>query len=610
MPDARLENRTRLSPRGWRASLRGILTTLGFGLRADPTLFVFLFSVDTISALLGLVATYATKLLVDAATTGDTSNVLLAAAAIHGALAIQGLCGHQYVNTTVKLEEKTQLLLDQRLMAVVGGVPGIEHLERPEYVDELALLRDSRQLLGQVANALVLNLRITIQLIGGTLLLASLHPVLSLLPIFAVPSLIVGRRTADRIGRVQQSNVGRDRIVRALFECATKARSGKELRLFGLTGELIERSRCLSTQSTHEYDRAEGLAVRLGLLGAFSFAAGQIGAVGIVLARAFAGQATPGDVVLALTLTSQVNTQLAAAVRMANYLHRAAAATTRYLWLDDYATAAIAGLGTHGPPPERLKHGLTLREVSFSYPGTDKRVLDGVTAELPAGSVIAIVGENGAGKTTLVKLLCRFYEPESGLIKVDGKDLSSLDLTAWRQRISVALQDFQQFEFLVRESVGVGDLPLIEDSGAVGDALERAGSENLSRSLPMGLETQLGKSWPGGIEPSGGQWQRLALGRAFMRRQPLLVVFDEPTAAIDAPTEHSLFERFAAAARSPARAGAVTLIVSHRFSTVRMADLILVMDRGKILEQGSHAELMKLGGLYASMYGLQARAYR
>jgi ATP-binding cassette subfamily B protein len=210
----------------------------------------------------------------------------------------------------------------------------------------------------------------------------------------------------------------------------------------------------------------------------------------------------------------------------------------------------------------------------------------------------------------MVKLLGRFYEPSGGRIEVDGVALQRIDPDAWRARTSAAFQDFRQFEFLVRETVGVGSLAHVSDGGAVRRAVERASAEDVVAALPAALETQLGKTWEGGVELSGGQWQKLALGRAFMREEPLLVAFDEPTAAIDAQTEHALFERFAAAARSGASRGTVTLIVSHRFSTVRMADLILVLEGGRIVEQGSHEELMRLKGTYAELYELQARAYR
>jgi ATP-binding cassette subfamily B protein len=223
--------------------------------------------------------------------------------------------------------------------------------------------------------------------------------------------------------------------------------------------------------------------------------------------------------------------------------------------------------------------------------------------------VVAIVGENGAGKTTLVKLLCRFYEPTEGRITIDGVELARLPAEEWRARLAGAFQDFMRFELRARATVGVGDLPRAEEIPAVDTAVERAGAGDVVKRLPRGLDTQLGPTWREGVELSFGQWQKLALARGFMRDQPLLLVLDEPTAALDAETEHSLFERFAAASRSGAAAGRVTILVSHRFSTVRMADLIVVLDGSRVAEQGSHEELMARRGLYAELYGIQARAY-
>ncbi|PYQ62145.1 MAG: multidrug ABC transporter ATP-binding protein, partial [Acidobacteria bacterium] len=250
--------------------------------------------------------------------------------------------------------------------------------------------------------------------------------------------------------------------------------------------------------------------------------------------------------------------------------------------------------------------------VSFAYPGTDRLVLEDVTLELPAGTVIAIVGENGAGKTTLVKLLAKLYEPTSGAILVDGQPLARMRADEWRERLAGAFQDFFRFELPARQSVGVGDVPRLDEEPAVVRAVERAGAEDVVARWPAGLDTQLGPTWPGGVEVSFGQWQKLALARGFMRDHPLLLVLDEPTAALDAETEHALFERYAAAAhRDVTEAdGRITILVSHRFSTVRMADLIVVLDGAHLVEAGTHEDLMARGGAYAELYGIQAAAYR
>ncbi|MGH9283746.1 MAG: ATP-binding cassette domain-containing protein, partial [Acidimicrobiales bacterium] len=282
----------------------------------------------------------------------------------------------------------------------------------------------------------------------------------------------------------------------------------------------------------------------------------------------------------------------------------------RLAWLEDYAAALVAKADAE--VPSRLTTGIALDHVSFAYPGTDRPVLDDVSVELPAGSVVAVVGENGAGKTTLVKLLCKLYEPSAGQILIDGVPLARMRPETWRDRLAGAFQDFFRFELLARQSVGVGDLPRLDDEAAVGEAVDRAGAGDVVERLPRGLASQLGPTWPEGVEVSFGQWQKLALARGFMRDDSLLLVLDEPTAALDAETEHALFERYAAAARTEAAAGRgrITVLVSHRFSTVRMADLIVVLDGSRLVEVGTHAELVARGGQYAELYAIQAAAYR
>jgi ATP-binding cassette subfamily B protein len=220
--------------------------------------------------------------------------------------------------------------------------------------------------------------------------------------------------------------------------------------------------------------------------------------------------------------------------------------------------------------------------------------------------VVAIVGENGAGKTTLVKLLCKLYQPTGGRILVDGVDLVRMPPDAWRARLAGAFQDFVRFELRAQRCIGLGDLPRLDDPVAATAAVDRAGAGDVVARLDAGLATQLGAAWPGGAELSFGQWQKLALARGFMRDRPFLMVLDEPTAALDAETEHALFERYARAARGDQ----ITLLVSHRFSTVRMADVIVVLSGARVVETGTHEELMARRGSYAELYEIQAAAYR
>jgi ATP-binding cassette subfamily B protein len=229
-------------------------------------------------------------------------------------------------------------------------------------------------------------------------------------------------------------------------------------------------------------------------------------------------------------------------------------------------------------------------------------VLKGIDLKLPAGSTVALVGENGAGKTTLVKLLARLYDPTTGRILIDGTDLREIEPHSWRQRISAGFQDFVKYELAAREVVGIGEVQRMTEEHAIEAALVRGDAQPVVAALPNGLDTQLGKKFSGGVDISGGQWQRLALARAFMRDRPLLLLLDEPTAALDPEAEHTLFERFAEASRVAARqTGGITVLVSHRFSTVRMADLIVVLVDGQIAESGTHDELVARGGRYAEL---------
>jgi ATP-binding cassette subfamily B protein len=319
------------------------------------------------------------------------------------------------------------------------------------------------------------------------------------------------------------------------------------------------------------------------------------------------------DVLLVLAAGSRLSAYIGATVGEIGFLRGIWMDGSRRLaWLEDYAASVAASADV--PVPDRLTDGIHLDHVSFAYPGSTRLVLEDVTLDLPAGAVVAVVGENGAGKSTLVKLLGKFYEPASGSILVDGAPLSRMAAEEWRERMAGAFQDFFRFELRARQTVGLGDVPRMDDEPAVLTAVDRAGAGDVVAALGSGLDTQLGPTWPEGVEVSFGQWQKLALGRGFMRERPLLLVLDEPTAALDAETEHALFERYAAAARGDARAGAadgrITILVSHRFSTVRMADLIVVLDGARVVEVGTHENLMARAGHYADLYGIQAAAYR
>jgi ATP-binding cassette subfamily B protein len=391
-----------------------------------------------------------------------------------------------------------------------------------------------------------------------------------------------------------------------LFNTATTAPPGKEVRVTRIGEQLVRQRREAWERWYRPVAGARWRTAGWQTLTWAIFGAGYVGAVVFV---ASVLKASPGNVLLVLAAGARLSAYIGATVGEIGFLRGFwLDGSRRMAWLEDYAASLVEHADANAP--ERLENGIRFEHVSFTYPGTEKRVLDDVNLELKPGAVVAIVGENGAGKSTLVKLLCRLYQPDEGKILVDGVDLARIRADEWRLRIAGAFQDFFRFEFRARHSVSIGDVPRLDDQPAVVAALERAGADDVVERLKSGLETQLGATWPDGVEVSFGQWQKLALARGFMRDRPLLLVLDEPTAALDAETEHALFERYAAVARGGMPDGRITILVSHRFSTVRMADLIVVLDGARVVEVGTHEALMAKGGQYAELYGIQAAAYR
>ena len=551
----------------------------------------------------------ALRWLTNATIAGDSGTAVVAGVVVAAALIGTLVLGHFAHMAYFELSEINTLHMEEKLLALANGTAGIEHQERAEFADRLTILRQEIQQIqaGFFAVLAQTSLAVAIALTG--VLLATVDPLLLLLPLVAIPPLFTGRWAQEVVDRAREKTAQDTRLAMHMFSLATSAGPAKELRVFRLQGEMLRRHAELWARVTRTRWHADIKATALRAAGQLVFAAGYVAAVLLVVSDAISGRRSVGDVVMAITLAAQVNQQVSAAVSLINDLQRIARAFTRFEALESYVHRHEP-TSSDRPAPARLTSGIRFENVAFRYPGTDRTVLSGVNLFLPAGSTVAVVGENGAGKTTLVKLLCRFYEPAEGRIMIDDVALGELPVAGWRERIATGFQDFARFEFVARRTVGVGDLPRVDDQPAVEGALERARARDVVGRLAEGLDTQLGKSWTDGTELSGGQWQKMALGRAMMREQPLLLILDEPTSALDAEAEHNLFERYAEGARRVGQAtGGITLLVSHRFSTVRMADLIIVVADGHVVEAGGHAALMRNKGLYAELYKLQAAAY-
>ncbi|MFB6394908.1 ABC transporter ATP-binding protein [Polymorphospora lycopeni] len=548
--------------------------------------------------------------LIDAALDGRVADAVSAGVTV-AALAVAALTlGHFAHIAHFELSELNVVHMDREIIALANGSPGLAHHERADYADKLTVLRREMQQLRSSLEALLALAGLAVAMVLTAVLLAMVNPFLLLLPLAAVPPLVTGRIAERMVDRAKLATAQDDRVAQRLFQITTDAGPAKELRVFRLQREVLARHRSLWDGVTRRLWRSHQAATLVRTAGQLCFAAGYVVCILLVVRDAAAGRRTVGEVVLSIALAAQVNQQVAAAVAQLQQFQQITNAFVRLNEMRELIDTAEP-VAADSEPPTRLSEGIRLRGVEFGYPGAAAPVLRDVDVTLPAGTSVAIVGENGAGKSTLVKLLCGFYQPVRGEILVDGVELRRIPLEQWRSRIAAGFQDFVRFEFLAREAVGVGDLPRITSGPAVSAALGRAQATDVVDRLDHGLETPLGKTLPQGTELSGGQWQKLALGRALMREEPLLLVLDEPTSALDAAAEHALFERYAAQSRElAAKTGAVTVFVSHRFSTVRMADLIIVVADGRIVEAGDHAALVRAGGLYAELYELQAEAYR
>jgi ATP-binding cassette subfamily B protein len=507
-----------------------------------------------------------------------------------------------------ELAELAEMEFGEDLMTLSNGSVGMEHHERSDYADMLTVLHTESKRFAYALFALFNIFGVLLSVVFTAVLLSQLNPLLLLLPPAAVPPLLAGRRAERILDQARTDTAEPTRVASNLFRLSSSARYAGELRVFGLGAEVRRRHAELWATATRGLGRAHTQAVALRAAGQLVFGLAYVGAVILVIREAIDGQHGVGDVVLVIVLAGLVNQQLVLMVLLLGDLQRMSSTLARMETIREL----VADTEQRDQAPEDfLTHGIELQSVEFRYPGTDHPVLGDVSLTLPAGTTIAVVGENGAGKSTLIKLLCGLYRPSGGRILVDGVDLRRLSAERWRERIAAGFQDFVRYEFTARTGVGIGDLPRIDDDLAIHEALQRAQAADVIGQLPDGLDTRLGTSYLEGSELSGGQWQKLALGRTLMRQTPLLLVLDEPTSALDAEAEHRLFEQYAEQARQARElTGAITLIVSHRFSTVRMADLIVVLQGGRVVETGDHATLMQNGGLYAELFQLQAGAYR
>ena len=581
------------------------LVKLGYA--SEPRLIVTAFALVLLAALPDALIALWLALLGRGVDNDDSRLLMVASLGLGASAVLTWFLRVASTRTQRRFRDKVSIALERHVASLQASVATVAHQERPEYLDRLSVLRDQIFVLDHLYMSLFSTAGWVLRLGATVALLMAIDPALALLVVCALPTVLTSgwRPGVERLAR--ERGAQSERLAGHLYRTLTTASSAKEVRVLGIGERAATRRRSEWERLYAEVSRARWVSTVWHTLAWTVFGLGYVGAV-VYVASGLDGSAAA--VLLVLAAGARLSGYVGATVGEIGFLRGIwLDGSQRLAWLEDYAAAQVTG---DRPAPDRLLEGIRLDDVSFTYPGASRPALEHVDLFLPAGSVVAVVGENGAGKSTLVKLLAQMYHPTSGRILVDDEPLESFAPGAWRERMAGAFQDFYRFELAAQQSVGVGDLPRLDDPDASAAAVRRAGADDVVERLEDGLATQLGRSWQDGVDLSFGQWQKLALARGFMRDDPLLLVLDEPTAALDAETEHALFERYADAATTGAlgEAGRILILVSHRFSTVRMADLIVVLDGAHLREVGTHEQLMAAAGTYAALYETQAASYR
>lgn len=587
------------------SALRFVLTT---GPRIDRVRSLVVVAVAVLEQATGIGLALLLGLFSEVASRHSTSGVVtLALCAAIFVMLTQGTFIAGYF-TRLRLQEEIQNEVERQFIDVVGTTPTLEIHERSSRSDKAAVVRGARGDIGAAFDRLLWLAGAALALIASAVLIASVVPVLAVLPLFAVPAVLATRAADKKRGQAVQRVTPRTRLAGHLFTLATTAAPGRETRLFGLASELRRRHREEWDSGGRDIARTDRRARVPVALAWLFFVLAYATAIAAMVRAGLAGDASLGLIVAAVAVTSQITGQVQGLLTFTFWTLESLRAARAFLdVVEDGAVERAAVVpATPVTVPARLDGSIKVEGLSFQYWNRDQPSLNDINLELPAGAVVALVGENGAGKSTFVKMLSGLYRPSAGRILVDGTDLAQFAPEDWRARITAAFQDPVHIEMSLKDTIGLGWLEHRDDPERILEALRTAGGDKLLASLPEGLETRLGRtSWDGkGL--SGGQWQTVANARAAMRQAPLLRILDEPSASLDARAEEWLFQQYANLSRTD---GGVTVLVTHRFTTARAADLIVVLDGGRVVEVGTHDTLSQADGLYAELFRLQARYF-
>jgi ATP-binding cassette subfamily B protein len=576
--------------------------TLRLVWRSSPRGSLILGLVTLVAALLPLAVAYAGKAIIDAVVLRDSQAALRWVLFELGLIALSALSQRGLALTRSLIGARLGLDINAMILEKALTLE-LRHFEDAEFYDQLTKARreaSSRPL--SVVSETFQLIQNVITLAGYIALLIKFSglAVLALIAA-AIPATIAEVRFSSAAFRMRNWRSPDARKLNYLEYVLANDDHAKEVKLFGLGPILLERYRSLG-ESFYEEDkklavRRAGWAYGLSLIGTGAF----YGCYALMAVAAAVGELSLGNLALYVV-----------AFRQGQQAFQSILTAVGGMYEDNlYMSNLFAYLAINVDPPPALaakgalsEEGIQFENVGFRYPGQTGWALEGVNLTIKKGESLALVGHNGAGKTTFIKLLTRLYEPTEGRILLDGRDLRAWNPEALRRRIGVVFQDFNQYQLKLRENVGLGSVEHREDAPRIARAVDRGGATEVVRGLLNGLDTQLGRWFKDGTELSGGQWQKIALARAFMREEADILVLDEPTAALDAEAEHAVFERFRALAE-----GRTTILISHRFPTVRMADRIIVLEGGRIIEEGTHSSLVERGGRYAHLFSLQAKGY-
>ncbi|GAA2884661.1 ABC transporter ATP-binding protein [Streptosporangium fragile] len=600
---------------GGRSRLGETGAALGLAWRAAPRPLLGYTALTATAAALPVATAWSTKVVLDGLT-GESARVVPASVALACLAALALALPHACRYLRAELGRAVTLHAQDRLYTAVNGFAGLGRFEDPAFLDRLRLAEQAaRHTPGQVVEGALGVAQSAVTVLGFVVSLAVISPVVTAAVLgAAVPTLIAEISLSHRRARVMWKVSPIERREIFYGRLLGDVQAAKEIRLFGLGDFLRGRMRAERVRANEEHRRLDRR--ELATQSALSLVSAGAAGAGLVLAirAALDGAGTAGDVSMFVVAVAAVQAALGSLAEQAARTHQELLMFGHYL--------DVGRMGPDLPPParpRRLPRGgdIELRDVWFRYGEDHPWILRGVDLTIPHGTSVALVGLNGAGKSTLVKLLCRFYEPTSGSIRWGGVDLRDVPVEDLRRRMGAVFQDYMSYDFTAAENIGLGDLPALGDRDRVVAAARRAGVDDVLRRLPRGYDTMLSRTFfleadggdgdgpAPGVVLSGGQWQRLALARALLRDDCEVMILDEPSAGLDARAEHEIHRRLRLL-----RAGRTSLLISHRLGAVRDADLIVVLEDGRVAEQGGHDELCRAGGPYAKLFRLQAEGYR